>query len=266
MTSVVGVLLVVCVGLFAAGLIGRSGTESLAEIDANVAATMAMLVVFSFLLLSFSSLSELAQIFSGICGGIPYLSDIADYGSLAAMFHTAPLKAAESFMDVVFMSAIINIISLLPLTSGSAVGKLGVKIFTGMILGIISLIILNYVIKGSGPYQYITALIGAGIALIAVGSVPAAIISVLKKNESIGVGALATLLIFSKSKVVGILRDSFLKAIVFVWAIYFLEVKFGSLANFMSQMSALSVIAGPALIMIAGLVFLFYSVFGKKHY
>lgn len=64
MTSVVGVLLVVCVGLFAAGLIGRSGTESLAEIDANVAATMAMLVVFSFLLLSFSSLSELAQIFS----------------------------------------------------------------------------------------------------------------------------------------------------------------------------------------------------------
>ena len=84
-----------------AGVLGRAGTDSSAEIDANVAASMALLVTYLFLLLNFTSFSELSGMFEPISGGVPYLGEIADYGSFRNLLRMAPLEAAESFLDVV---------------------------------------------------------------------------------------------------------------------------------------------------------------------
>ena len=42
---------------------------------------------------------------------------------------------------------------LLPLTQGSATGKFMVNLFTGIVVAIASLLLLNYVIKDSSVYQ-----------------------------------------------------------------------------------------------------------------
>ena len=261
--SVVAVLFMLGVGMIFAGIFARVGTEAITEIDANVAATMALLVTYVFLLLSFTSLSELVGVFEMICGGIPYVDKIADYGSLSKVFHEAPLEAAASFLDVVFLTVIIDLLSLLPLTSGSAVGKFMVKVFTGIVLSMVSLIVLNYVVKGTGIYRFAVASVGACISLISVGTVPWMILSLIKGNKAAGAGLIAALYVFSRSKIVAIMRDAFLKAIIYVLGIYILEQKFGTIAAGMSWFSIVVVAFAPSVIMIVGIVIMIKCVFGK---
>ena len=83
--------------MFFAGVLGRAGTGTMAEIDSNIAASMGLMVTYAFLLVSFTSISDLIRVFETICGGIPFVSEIADYGSLMNVFHYAPLEAAMAF-------------------------------------------------------------------------------------------------------------------------------------------------------------------------
>ena len=82
------------------------------------------------------------------------------------------------------------------------------------------------------------------------------IVSLFKKNSSAGIGLIGTLLLFSKSKIVGVLRASFLKAIIYVGGIWMIEKHFGSIANGLSQLSTILVAFGPVVVMIIGLVFI----------
>jgi hypothetical protein len=82
------------------------------------------------------------------------LNEIADYGSLQKVLTESPLAAATAFLETVILSATIEIIMLLPLTQGSATGKFMVNLFTGVVVAIASLLLLNYVIKGSAAYQW----------------------------------------------------------------------------------------------------------------
>ena len=262
MYSVITVLFVVGVCMFLVGVLGRAASGAMEEIDCNVAATLGLLVIYAFLLISFSSAADLLKIFETICGGIPYVSEIADYGSLRNVLHEAPLKVAIAFCDVVLLSSIINMLSLLPLTSGKAVGKIMVKILTAVVLALIALVILNFV-KQSGPYRYLTAILGAIIALISAGSIPLSIIALVKGNGTSGAGLIVSLLILSKTKLFGILRDSFLKSLVYVGGIYVIECRFGTIANFMAQFSIFIVAFVPVLIMLIGITLVLKSVFVK---
>jgi hypothetical protein len=85
------------------------------------------------------------------------------------------------------------------------------------------------------------------------------IVLLFKKNSTIGVGVIGSLLLFSQSKIVGILRAAFLKAIVYVCGIWMLEKYFGAIANGLSQLSAILVAFGPVVVMIIGLVFILKS-------
>jgi len=135
-----------------------------------------------------------------------------------------------------------------------------VNLFTVVVVAIISLIVLNYVIKDTGVYRWIVSAVGAVIALFSFGTIPVAIISMFKKNISSGIGFLAVMLAFSKSKICGILRSSFLKAIVYVAGIWALEVRFNSLSEGLSQISSVLVAFGPIIIMLIGIGFILKSV------
>ena len=187
------------------------------------------------------------------------MNEIADYGSLQKVLSESPLSAAVAFMDTVILSAMIEIIMMLPLTQGSATGKFMVNLFTGIVVAIASLLLLNYVVKETTVYQWIVSAIGSIIALLSVGTIPMLIVSLFKKNSSAGIGLITTLLLFSKSKIVGVLRASFLKAIVYVGGIWMLEKHFGSIANGLSQLSTILVAFGPVVVMIIGLVFILKS-------
>lgn len=260
MYSVLSTLFVIGVFLVVAGFLGRVGTDGISEVSENVAAAIGLLVTYAFLILSLGSFSELASFFEGICGGIPFLNEIADYGSLQKVISESPLSAAVAFLDTIILSATIEIIMLLPLTQGSATGKFMVNLFTGVVVAIASLLLLNYVIKGSSVYQWIVSVIGSAIALLSVGTIPMLIVSLFKKNSTAGFGVVGALLLFSQSKIVGILRAAFLKAIVYVCGIWMLEKHFGSIANGLSQLSAVLVAFGPVVVMIIGIVFILKSV------
>lgn len=260
MYSVLSTLFVIGVFLVVAGFLGRVGTDGISDVSENVAAAIGLLVTYAFLILSLGSFSELATFFEGICGGIPFLNEIADYGSLQKVLSESPMPAAVAFMDTVILSAMIEIIMMLPLTQGSATGKFMVNLFTGIVVAIASLLLLNYVVKETTVYQWIVSAIGSIIALLSLGTIPMLIVSLFKKNSSAGIGLIGTLLLFSKSKIVGVLRASFLKAVVYVGGIWMLEKHFGGIANGLSQLSTILIAFGPVVVMIIGIVFILKSV------
>lgn len=262
MYSVWATLFVIGVFLVVAGFLGRIGTEGVGDVSENVAASLALLVTYGFLIISSSSFSELSSFFEGICGGIPFLGDIADYGSLQNVISQNPLSAAVSFLDTVILSATINIIMMLPLVKVGERGEIMVRLLNGIIVAIASLLLLNYVIKRTGVYQYqwIVSALGCVIALFTVGTIPMQIISLFRKNSaSNGIGIMGGLLLFSQSRIAGVLRASLYDAAVYVCGIWVLETRFGSIANGLSQVSAVLVAFGPVVIMIIGLVFILKS-------
>lgn len=259
MYSVLSILFLLAALMIIVGFLGRVGTDGISDVSENVAAALGLLVTYAFLILSLGSFSELATFFEGICGGIPFLDEIADYGSLQKVITENPLSAAVAFMDSVILSATIDIILMLPLTQGSATGKFMVKVFTGIVVAIASLLLLNYVIKKTSVYQWIVSAIGSIIALLSVGTIPMLIVSLFKKNSTAGVGLIGTLLLFSKSKIAGVLRASFLEAVVYVCGIWMLEKHFGTIANGLSQLSTVLVAFGPVVVMIIGLVLILKS-------
>ncbi len=261
MYTFLAVLFLIGACFVAAGVAGRIGAAGWQEIDASVAAAVALLVTYAFLLLCFSSFDELAKGFEGICGGIPFVDKIADYGSLSACFRQAPAEAAKSFLDVVILSVIINVLSLLPLTSGSAVGKFMVRLFTGIVMSLIALFILNFVVKTSGPYQTVVSWLGGIIAVLSVGSIPLAIIALIRQRKAGGVALAAGILLFSGGRIMGILRSAVLQAIVYVIGIGLLEKYFGNLANGASQLAAIAVAFAPCVVLIIAIIIILKLVF-----
>ena len=160
MYSVFSSIFFILVFLIVAGFLGRVGTEGISDVSKNVAASLGLLVTYAFLILSMSSFTELAAFFEGLCGGIPFLNEIADYGSMQKVLVENPLAAAVAFMDTVLLSAVIEIIMLLPLGHNqdsihffTNVGNLMTNLLVAILSAVAGLLILNYVIKASSVYQ-----------------------------------------------------------------------------------------------------------------
>lgn len=256
----------ILVFLVIAGFLGRVGTEEMPNVSKNVAASIGLLATYAFLILSVSSFTELATFFEGLCGGIPFLDQIADYGSLQKVISENPLSAAIAFSDTVLLSAVIEIIMLLPLGHNqdpihffTNVGNLMTNLFVAILAAIAGLLILNYVIKPSSVYQSIVFIISNIIVVISIGTIPIQTVSILKRNI-VEIRLIGTLLLFSKSKAAGILRSAFLKAVVYVCGIWMLEKYFGSISNGLSQISIILIAFGPVIVMIIGIVFILKSI------
>lgn len=258
-------LFLIGVLLLLAGFLGRVGTSGLKDVSSNAASVLALLTIFSLILLSHSSFDELLPTLETFLGGIPFLKEISDYGSLHNVITQEPLTAAMSFMDVVLLATIVDVISLLPLASGEALNKNGkmkffVAAFTGVVVAFVALFILNKVIKPTSTYRWIASMIGSIISLISLGTIPAVLISLFRTNAAGGlVGAVAAWTVFSKTKIVGIFRDAFLKSLVFVGGLWLIETRFGSLAAGVSNLALIITAFGPAIIMIIGIVIVLRS-------
>lgn len=261
------VLFMIGVLMLVAGFLGRIGTDGIEDVSANVASVLGLLFVFSLILLSHSSFSELVPMIETFVGGIPFLKEIADYGSLHNVITQAPLAAAMSFMDVVILSTIVDIIGLFPSASGDALNDKGkprffVAALTGVVLAFVALFLLNYVIKPSSTYRWIASIIGAVISLISLGTIIPAVISQFGAYTAKGaVGVIALWTLFSRTWVAGVLRDAFFKALVFVLGLWLIEEQFSSLAAGVSQFALVITAFAPAVVMIIGIIIMVRSVF-----
>ena len=260
MYSIIALLFLIGFSMVAAGFIGRIYTNEIKDVSNNVAAAIILLFVFTLLVLSVSSASELAAFFEGICGEIPFCGLITDYGSLKNAFSESPSSAAIAFMDTVILSALIEIITkILPYRarqtaeSGLKIRTFMVKILIGMVVALAALLLLNYVIKKTDTYNWIVAVVGSIIALLSMGTIPFLVISQLNANRVARVGLVGALLLFS------ILRASFLKAIIYVFGIWVLENNFESISNSLSNLSMILAAFAPACVIIIGLILILKS-------
>lgn len=255
------ILFVFSFATFFAGIFARLGTDEIKDIDTNAACSMAYLFIFCILIISFSSARELAGIVETISGGIPYLDKISDYGSLHNLIYQQPFEAVKSFLDMVVLGTIISTISNLNLNSADIKKKFMVRVFTGVMVALISLIFFNFFIKNSDIYTSIVYCIGAIISIISVGSIPVMIYSLVKKSIIPLTGVILVLITFSKSKIVANLKDSFFKSIIFLSAIYILEMRFGDLANVCDNIMMFLIFFGPFFVVLIGLFYILKSVF-----
>lgn len=249
--------------MIAAGLLGQAAIAGTKSWDAGVASAMALMVVFALLLISCGSFTGLGEAFGSINNSlnIPFFSQLTDYGTMRNLFQQAPMEAAAAFLDTVFLAAIINMLGLLHPNSGDVAGQLAVKILTAVVLAIAGLVILNFVVKQSGPYQLLVGILGAVIALVSVGTVPLAVWSVIKQNSAAAVGIGASLIIFAQSRLGGCLRSAFFQALVYVGGVYVLEEKLPDVSAGLSQVSVVVAAFMPVIIMLIGLFILVKSVF-----
>lgn len=267
MYSVVAIVFWVMACMVIVGFLGGIGSNGFSDVSKNVASSLGLLCTYTFLIVGMSSLSELASIYENLLGGIPFVQDIADYGSLQRLISEDPLSAVVSFLDAVILSAIIELIMLLPLGHNqnkihffTNIPNVMTNLFVATVAAIVGLLILNYVVKELSIYRRIVTIIGGAIAVLSAGSIPLQIISLFKKKNNVGMGVIGAVLLLSTSPVVTVLRKSFLKAIVYVGGIWALEKHFGSIANGLSQLSIFLMAIGPAIVMIIGLVIIIKSV------
>lgn len=259
MYSFLSAFLLVGVLMVLAGFVGKLATDGVGDVSSHVASALGLIVVFALLVVTANSPENLLKKLEAVCGGVPFLNDIADYGSLQKIFTQNPTAAAQSFLDTVLLATIINLLSLLPLTQGSAVNDWMVKLFTGIVLALIALFLLNFVISKTEVYHWMVSAIGVIISVIAVGGIPLAVISAFSNKTVMGAGIISALLMFSKSKIAGIFRDAFLKALVYVLGIWIMERYFGSLAAGIAQIVGIITVGMPLVIMMVGIVIVLKS-------
>lgn len=268
MYSAFSIIFLIGVALVVAGVLGRVGTDGKFDVSKNVASAIGLLATYSFLILSMSSFSELASVFGNLCGGIPLMSEISDYDSLHNLLSENPNSAAVAFLDSVILAALIDLIMMLPLGHNQNKdhfwnsGNVMTNLFVAIISTIAGLLILNYFIKTSDIYHTIVSIIGSIIVILSVGTIPIAIITLMRKKRMTTVvvaTGVSLLFLFSKSKIIGVLRSAVFQAIVYVGGIWILEKHFGSIANSMSFISSVFVAFGPVLVMLIGLYFIVKS-------
>lgn len=248
-----------------AGMMSQVGVEGFfSNMGTNTACAFAYVVIFIMILMGCSSYSELYKLFSSVCGGIPYVSQILDHGSFAMVWKQSPLEGAQGFLDTVLVSFILD---LLISFFGVFSGKKGIRkfqfvaIFSSVILSLaVTLIIVNLLIKPSSAYKLATAILGAVISLISLGSIPVAIITMMKKNFAPSIVAIAMLYGFFNTKIMKNFRGAFFKSLVITFGLLVFETYFGSLVNGLNILTMIISSFLPCIIMIVAIGIMTWSV------
>ena len=257
-------LVLIAVLFFVVGMVGRMGSGSFAaEITPNVAASLALLVVFAIILLSFSP-DDWSDVFGALCGSLPLVSNITDYGSFRNLLHENFGQALITFFNMVLLTAIIDLLSELA----------GLRIYVArrdwdffvpilllsVCIGVISLLVFNF-IQSTESYQWIVSAIGTLTSAASLASIPVLIVSIFQRDKKWAAPLVLTLLALSQSKIAAALRSALFKSIIFLGSIYLLEGRFGSLSAAVAQFSFLMVAILPLVILCIGVGFMIFAVF-----
>lgn len=250
--------------MMASGLLYQLVTGGVSNIGANAASSFALLVIFCFLLLNTNSFDDLIPIFEGICGGVPFVSGLTDFGSLQSFFTRAPLEAVLSFFDVVILSALIEVMQQLFSATGSYARKgafAWINLFTGIISALLSLAILNYIIKTTPFYAAFASIIGTALSATSLSSIIVILISFFLRQKRSNNILYQSLLAFSKTSVGKVIVSSFLKAVLYVIGIWIMENFFPEIQTQVSSLIAIFTAFVPCLILLFGICLILKSVF-----
>ncbi|MBQ8758350.1 MAG: hypothetical protein IJZ20_01510, partial [Clostridia bacterium] len=197
-----------------------------------------------------------------IVGGLPYISELADYGTLAAMYRSAPYVFAEEFCKVVFLSVIIDIFKPL-LGAGKRVKFSMTKVFVIIVTTILSTVILKTFVMKLGAYSAVVSFVGAVFSVFSVISTVGISMNLLMTftGSQLTTGLFAIVTITMDNPISKLIRNAFVKALFYLLAIFAIEKYCGSIFNGTITISNIVVAFMPAVIMIFGLIIVLSSVF-----
>lgn len=235
--------------MFFGGFLWRLGGD-ISDISTDVASTLALMVVYGIVLVSVDNASEFTQ---AICGGIPFIDTITDYGSLREAFLYDKAQCAASFFDVVLLSGIVDLTK--PLLGAGRRSKMSMgKILAGAVSALIGLVILNTIVKTSDIYANIVTGIGAVISIFSLSNFSFTAIAALNKKNVAATGIFALAALFMDNPISNAVRMSFIKAVIYVLIIWMMEHFCGSLAGGVSLVFSIIAAFIPAVVMLIGIV------------
>ncbi len=228
------ILLAVAVLMFIVGTCCNLGRD---EINGNVASTFGMLTLIVIILACLCS-QGIDEAFKLICGGIPIVNVIADYGSLQTAIRTSPLSVAEAFLDIVLVSAVMDLGGLIPIFNKKIKGKkspIMTRILWSILLASVAFIVVNYLIKLTPVFKFFMAFLGLIFSIITFTTIVAEIWALMKKHwfAGIAVGAAGGFLMykFAKSKPVKLICSAFFKSVVLLLSLLIIEYFLGDIST-----------------------------------
>lgn len=235
--------------MFIGGFVWRTvDTGGFDDVGADVASAIGLIAVYAIVMVaSESSLN----FFNTIFGGLPYVSAIADYNSIANVWKEAPDVFAKCFFDVVLLSAIIDLIKPV-LGAGKRVPFSMRKLFTVLVSSLLGLLLLNVVVKKLSVYSVVVSAIGALITAVSTTGFFFNVVTTLTKRQ-ITTGLFAVVALFLNNPVSKMLRSSFIKACFYVGLIYLMEIYCGSIAGGVSLAINILIAFAPCAIMLFGI-------------
>ena len=258
------------VAVLLVGFLIRVGTSGLRDVSAS----FGVLFAFSIILFCCGSVSGFRSLVEGICGGFPLVGLLADYGSLHAALRLKPMEVAQAYFDVVLLALLINLIDAIPFVSNLLKGiserrKGSIGAFFSHMMGwvlariliaLAATLLLNYVIKVSGPYQWLFSSVGA--IVLALALVVAILWAFSRFNRNLFAGGfLASARRFSSGSIAGACWRSVLESLALFGVVFVLELRYGSVAAAFSTISAVVVAFLPSLLVILALAFILKRAF-----
>lgn len=268
--TLTAILFVFGVAVLLVGFLIRVGTSGFRDVSAS----FGVLFAFAIIMFCCGSVEGFRALVEGICGGFPLVDLLADYGSLHAALRMAPMAAAQAYFDVVLLALLINLIDAIPFVSSllegiseRRKGSLGAFfshmmgwVLARMLIALAATLLLNYVIKASGPYKWLFSSVGAVVLVLAL--VVAVLWALSRANRNLFAGGFRnSLRRFSSGSIAGACWRSVLESLFLFVTIFVLELRFGSVAAAFSTISAVVVAFLPSLLVILALAFILKRAF-----
>lgn len=221
------------------------------DIGADAASALALIVVYGIVIASVSNGLEFVQ---AICGGIPFIDAIADFGSIKNVFMKKTDLFVIEFCNVVVLSAIIDIIKKFFAVSALRRGSMQ-RIFTSIISALIGLAVFNFSVKVSDTYSNIVTSIGAVVSGFSLFSATWMIFN----RKAIVATGFTVVAIFADNPISNFFRESLMKAVGYVLLILIIETFFGNFSSGLDVVINIAIAFAPVLIMLMGIAVMIKS-------
>ena len=269
--QLLGVALLLLFLFFAGNLLAIGGYRDTVGISQDMVVSTCMMVMFIMMLISCANGGILLSLFQTLCNGIPGVSGLMDFGSLSEMWHQAPEKGVEMFLDTMLVSFFMNLTSMLFVlwdqNAKSYRHILGTmaRVFLNLVAAVVvTVFVVNVFCKATGTYKLIVNIVSGLIAAFTLPAMLNPILKITVYQKLEGMVFFAALVALWDTQIVKQFRKAFKDAAIYCLGALALEQIFGSLQGIVQFGSALLASFAPCVIMLIGIWIMLKAGFSRR--
>lgn len=269
--QLLGIAVLLIFLFFLGNLAAIGGYKKFSDVPQDVVTSTAMMVMFILMMICCAHPQGLLSLFQTLCNGIPGVSVIMDFGSLSEMWHQAPERGVEMFLDTMLVSFFMNLVGALFVLWDQNQKDIKnlfstvTRVFLSLVAAVfITLVVVNIFIKATGVYKLVVNIVSGLIAAFTLPSLLNPILKVTLRQKIDGMIFFATLVALWDSWIVKKFRQAFMDALVYCIAAFAIEKIFGSIQGLVSLGTSLLAAFAPCVVMIFGIWMMLGAGLGRK--